>query len=44
MTRPNSRRLLLLGLCAAALRPALAAEVPAPLPGDITTDPRPVPR
>lgn len=47
MSTPFTRRALLLALAgaAAAAGPAArAAEAPPPLPGDITDDPRPVPR
>lgn len=44
MNTAPARRTLLLALAALAPLPALAAAAPPPLPGDITDDPRPVPR
>ena len=44
MTDPSDRRALLLALAALASVRVQAAEAPPPLPGDVTEDPRPVPR
>ncbi|MFO1327311.1 MAG: SCO family protein [Rubrivivax sp.] len=44
MSLLDHRRALLLALAVTACVPARAAEAPPPLPGDVTEDPRPVPR